>query len=285
MTSDPEDKAKVNLLGKVFNIGRLERKQIKEKYKSPEYRPPKPENKSLQMQSMGAINLAIIALCISLFAISYFFTVYRFNTGWGFLIPFLLSLALSVKLFTFVTDKAEEMNVDAFTAPILTKGLVLLMLVVGFMGFMDFIASLANWNSIDEAGLEDDAWLFFYYISSLLIIFVPFMALMQKSDEAAERAKMVSWRVWKARHEVERESNHRKLWEKAQKYEAHDLLDKAERIWSDLGEKEEIERLTRLRVEYSQIMFKQRIHDLTAKGIDTTELEKALRKTGADIEK
>jgi len=230
-------------------------KQIKEKYKAPDYRPPKPK-----VSEYTTISYALIALGLSAVATIYFFLIEGNKQGDGFILPCCATSLLFVILASRVVQEFKKTDIVHLTE---VPGA---MAVHGAAILMGLLAFWAVWNE------SPDEWVGFYCCSTLLLFFIPIFSLDIKGTAEEQNRKLEEKKI---RRDREAEQ-HKNAWEKAQKHEEHNQFDEAEKIWLQFGEKEEVIRVGKLKIGYLHITLEQRIQELKERGIDTAQLEEQL---------
>ena len=229
--------------------------QIKEKYKAPDYRPPKPK-----VSEYTTISYALIALGLSAVATIYFFFIEGNKQGDWFILPLCTTSLLFVILASRVVQevkKTDIVHLSEVLGAMVVHGAAILMGLLLFWAF---------WNESPEE------WVAFYCCSTLLLFFIPIVSLRIEGIPEEQNRKLEEKKIWRDR-EAEQ---HKNAWEKAQKHEEHNQFDEAEKIWLQFGEKEEVIRVGKLKIGYLHITLEQRIQELKEKGIDTTQLEEQL---------
>ena len=230
--------------------------QIKAKYRAPDYRQPKDggRNPEYTKISNGIIVLGLLAV-----AAVYFLIIGGNKQGDGFILPCCTTSLLFVILSSYISKEVKKTDI-VHTDEV--PGTTVLQ-AAGVFGLI-----ISAYVAVTEG---PDEWLGFYCCSSFILLGIPFIALgISDSKEALQKLN----RKKALRNKLTQE--HYIAWEDAQKHEENNQFDAAARIWSELGEEGEVERVTGLKTEYLCVILKRKIKDLTELGADCTQLEEQL---------
>ena len=138
--------------------------------------------------------------------------------------------------------------------------------VVG-LGWLVFSVSMALWYAHADVDHQNDQFWFHFFVSVYLIL-IPAIVTWSRGSDLSERLEI--------RRELESSDKRKNDWETALKCEQNNQFDDAARIWTDLGEEGEAERVTRIKAEGAVIILEEKIQELKSKGIDTVQLEEQL---------
>ena len=241
--------------------------QIKKKYKAPEYRP----------YSNFKLHFAIITLGVwgIIFFASYFLFFpdpppqqslieadeYTFDrvihqyVNLAILLPGIYLLPKARRL----SKEIGISNQIIFNENEVPRGRYITVVGLGWLMFA----------VVGRLGLEhqnDQFW--FHFFVSVYFILIPGIVSWSRGSDLSERLEI--------RRELECSDNRKSDWETAVKCEQNNQFDDAARIWTDLGEEGEAERVTRIKAEGAVIILEQKTQELKSKGIDTVQLEEQL---------
>jgi hypothetical protein len=236
--------------------------QIKAKYRAPDYRPP--ESKDGEYTK---ISYAMIALSLSIVTALYFFLIEEHVID-------VLKLTVSVApvggilavitagwLVLYIRQEIKK------TEPIVSihevPGAWYVIMAIGLLTVCGFWWAVLSGSS--------GRWILFYFLNVGSFV-IPFLLLGPLGSVDEMEVKLE--RKMALRNKLTQE--HYIAWEDAQKHEEHNQFDAATRIWSELGEEGEVERVTRLKTECLCVVLKRKIKDLTELGADCTQLEEQL---------
>ena len=241
--------------------------QIKKKYKAPEYRP----------YSNFELHFAIITLGVwgILFFASYFLFFpdpppqqslieadeYTFDrvihqyVNLAILLPGIYLLTKARRL----TKEIGISNQIIFNENEVPRGTYITVVGLGWLVF-----AVVGRLGLDQQ--SDQFW--FHFFVSVYFILIPGIVSWSRGSDLSERLEI--------RRELESSDNRKSDWETAVKCEQNNQFDDAARIWTDLGEEGEAERVTRIKAEGAVIILEQKIQELKNKGIDTVQLEEQL---------
>ena len=233
-----------------------ELKQIKEKYRAPEYRPSTKIKNSYTRISIGIIILAILA-----FATVYFFVIWGNRAGTDdFVFPCCSTFILFLILLSYVKEEVKKSDIVSSEE---SWGAVIVMVA----GFILLIKAIHAFWTNDNPG----DWAGFYCCSSILILILPLWVLdITDTDKAKQELDL------KRKKEKRVAQQHKRDWGKAQRNEENEKFDEATKIWIQLDERGEITRLNKLKIGTLHIRLKEKIHNLKEKGIETNNLEEKL---------
>ena len=221
--------------------------QIREKYRAPSY---KSRSKRKKQPYPLKLSIAIIVLCFVGICGAYLFEMGpEIERQGGDSNETYSACCTSFLLFAilgaYIHGKNKEMDLTSNDSPPVVNFLVSL----GGLGFL--LAIYLNFLDGNGASVMDAVTC----LSSLVLILIP-MSLFAIEENPGEKSQDEEYR-----------------WSNACKLEEEGWFDTATRIWSELGEDGEVERVAELKVEYMCVILKRKIKALTEQGADCTQLE------------
>ena len=241
--------------------------QIKKKYKAPEYKPYSHFEFHFTITTLGVWGIIFFASYFLLFpdpppqqslivADEYAFDrIIHQYVNLAILLP-------GIYLLTKARRQSKKIGISnqiIFNENEIPRGTYITVVGLGWLVFA----------VVGRLGLDhqnDQFW--FHFFISVYLILIPAIVSWSRGSDLSERLEI--------RRELESSDKRKNDWETALKCEQNNQFDDAARIWTDLGEEGEAERVTRIKAEGAVIILEQRIQELKSKGIDTVQLEEQL---------
>ena len=241
--------------------------QIKKKYKAPEYKPYSHFEFHFTITTLGVWGIIFFASYFLLFpdpppqqslivADEYAFDrIIHQYVNLAILLP-------GIYLLTKARRQSKKIGISnqiIFNENEVPRGTYITVVGLGWLVFA----------VVGRLGLDhqnDQFW--FHFFISVYLILIPAIVSWSRGSDLSERLEI--------RRELESSDKRKNDWETALKCEQNNQFDDAARIWTDLGEEGEAERVTRIKAEGAVIILEQRIQELKSKGIDTVQLEEQL---------
>ena len=241
--------------------------QIKKKYKAPEYKPYSHFEFHFTITTLGVWGIIFFASYFLLFpdpppqqslivADEYAFDrIIHQYVNLAILLP-------GIYLLTKARRQSKKIGISnqiIFNENEVPRGTYITVVGLGWLVFA----------VVGRLGLDhqnDQFW--FHFFISVYLILIPAIVSWSRGSDLSERLEI--------RRKLESSDKRKNVWETALKCEQNNQFDDAARIWTDLGEEGEAERVTRIKAEGAVIILEQRIQELKSKGIDTVQLEEQL---------